>query len=125
MWHPDIIHAVEDDDCAQHHPANVVYTASLPMCPLNARYLFPLHFLFLSILFLSEDVCAHVFLKPVVFYSIFSLVIQSTLSYLVRQRTAFLDGTRPPDFCEGANEKTCCTPPILFLFSLKPGVHRQ
>jgi hypothetical protein len=38
MWHPDIIHAVEDRDSAQLHPANVVYTAALPMCPLNARY---------------------------------------------------------------------------------------
>jgi hypothetical protein len=37
MWHPDIIHAVEDEDSAQLHPSNVVYTAALPMCPLNAR----------------------------------------------------------------------------------------
>ena len=28
-------------------------------------------------------------------------------SYLVRQRAAFLDGIKPPDFCEGAAEKTC------------------
>lgn len=38
MWHPDIIHGVEDEDSAQQHPSNVVYTATLPMCPLNARY---------------------------------------------------------------------------------------
>jgi hypothetical protein len=37
MWHPDIIHAVEDEDTAQLHPANVVYTAALPLCPSNAR----------------------------------------------------------------------------------------
>jgi hypothetical protein len=43
MWHPDVIHAVEDQDSAQLHPANVVYTAALPMCPLNARYVSPLH----------------------------------------------------------------------------------
>lgn len=29
------------------------------------------------------------------------------ISYLVRQRSAFLEGIKPPDFCEGAVEKTC------------------
>jgi hypothetical protein len=43
MWHPDIIHGVEDEDSAQQHPANVVYTAAVPMCPLNARYASLLH----------------------------------------------------------------------------------
>ena len=46
MWHPDIIHGVEEEDSAQQHPSNVVYTAALPMCPLNARYIshFPSQF---------------------------------------------------------------------------------
>ena len=41
----------------------------------------------------------------------------SALSYLVRQRTAFLDGVKPPDFCEGAVEKTCAL--SLHRFSIR------
>ena len=43
MWHPDVIHGVEDEVGAQQHPANVVYTAAVPMCPLNARCVSLLH----------------------------------------------------------------------------------
>ncbi len=37
----------------------------------------------------------------------FFFIPSSAHSYLVRQRAAFLDGVKPPDFCEGATEKTC------------------
>jgi hypothetical protein len=38
--------------------------------------------------------------------------------YLVRQRAAFLDGIRPPDFCEGAVDKTCVECIFFFVFFL-------
>ena len=105
MWHPDVIHAVEDQDNAQLHPANVVYTAALPMCPLNARYVSPLHS---RCYFLFSLVSSNVYpFFSCVYRLILSFPAFSALRYLVRQRTAFLDGIKPPDFCEGSVEKTC------------------
>ena len=121
MWHPDIIHGVEDEDSAQQHPANVVYTAAVPMCPLNARCV--------SLLHRATPHASLVFIIPVTnddLHSFFSRVLSlcalsrqfpSLFRYLVRQRAAFLDGIRPPDFCEGAVDKTCaeCIRCVVFF----------
>mmetsp|Transcript_2363 Transcript_2363/g.4895 ORF Transcript_2363/g.4895 Transcript_2363/m.4895 type:complete len:137 (-) Transcript_2363:529-939(-) len=37
-WHPDIIHAVEQEHLGTNE-SNVFYIGATPLCPLNARYL--------------------------------------------------------------------------------------
>jgi hypothetical protein len=37
-WHPDIVHAVEDEHRGKGY-SNVVYAGAAPLCPKNARYL--------------------------------------------------------------------------------------
>ena len=111
MWHPDIIHGVEEEDSAQQHPSNVVYTATLPMCPLNARY--NPHFPFIQLQIFpqaSPFSRTHSSSRSPPHALHLSIPHPPLFSYIARQRVAFLDGVRPPDFCEGANEKTCGDP---------------
>jgi hypothetical protein len=121
MWHPDIIHAVEDQDSAQLHPANVVYTAALPMCPLNARYVSPLNDV--------TKIC-HRVAPPLsrsssaVLFSLFLLALQSHIFLsLPLSATLFDNGLHSlavsnlPTFVRALQKKRAVSLMLLLMFS--------